>query len=50
MSNFDLVLKNCLLINEDLQTPVDIGIKNDRIEKIASEITEEAKELSLIHI
>ncbi|MDC3108580.1 dihydroorotase [SAR86 cluster bacterium] len=44
MSNFDLVLKNCLLINEDLQTPVDIGIKNDRIEKIASEITEEAKE------
>ena len=44
MSNFDLVLKNCLLINEDEQTPVDIGIKNDRIEKIASEITEEAKE------
>ncbi len=45
MSNFDLVLKNCLLINEDEQTPVDIGIKNDRIEKIASEITEEAKEI-----
>ena len=44
MSNFDLVLKNCLLINEDEQTPVDIGIKNDRIEKIASEITEEAKD------
>ena len=44
MSNFDLVLKNCLLINEDEQKPVDIGIKNDRIEKIASEITEEAKE------
>ena len=44
MSNFDLVLKNCLLINEDKQTPVDIGIKNDRIEKIAGEITEEAKE------
>ena len=44
MSNFDLVLKNCLLVNEDEQTPVDIGIKNDRIEKIASEITEEAKE------
>ena len=43
MSNFDLVLKNCLLINEDKQTPVDIGIKNDRIEKIASEITEDAK-------
>ena len=45
MSNFDLVLKNCLLINEDKQTPVDIGIKNDRIEKIASEITEDAKEI-----
>ena len=45
MSNFDLVLKNCLLINEDEQTPVDIGIKNDRIEKIASEITQEAKEI-----
>ena len=45
MSNFDLVLKNCLLINEDEQTPVDIGIKNDRIEKIASEITEDAKEI-----
>ena len=44
MSNFDLVLKNCLLINEDKQTPVDIGIKNDRIEKIASEITEDTKE------
>ena len=44
MSKFDLVLKNCLLINEDEQTPVDIGIKNDRIEKIASEITEVAKE------
>ena len=45
MSNFDLVLKNCLLINEDKQTPVDIGIKNDRIEKITSEITEDAKEI-----
>ena len=45
MNNFDLVLKNCLLINEDEQTPVDIGIKNDRIEKIASEITEDAKEI-----
>ena len=45
MINFDLVLKNCLLINEDEQTPVDIGIKNDRIEKIASEITEDAKEI-----
>ena len=43
MSNFDLVLKNCLLVNEDEQTPVDIGIKKDRIEKIANEITEEAK-------
>ena len=44
MSNLDLVLKNCLLVNEGQQTPVDIGIKGDRIEKIASEITEDSKE------
>ena len=38
MSNFDLVLKNCLLINDGQESAVDIGIKKDRIEKIASEI------------
>ena len=45
MSNFDLVLKNCLLINEGQETAVDIGIKKDRIEKIASEIREESKQI-----
>ena len=44
MNNLDLVLKNCLLVNEGKQTPVDIGIKGDRIEKIASEITEDSNE------
>ena len=45
MSNFDLVLKNCLLINEGQESAVDIGIKKDRIEKIASEIREESKQV-----
>ena len=45
MSNFDLVLKNCLLINEGQETAVDIGIKKDRIEKIASEIREGSKQV-----
>ena len=45
MSNFDLVLKNCLLINEGQESAVDIGIKKDRIEKIASEIREESKQI-----
>ena len=60
MINFSLVLKNCNLINEGSIFPVDIGIKGDRIEKIASQITSESDEtidlegkyvaLSLIHI
>ena len=45
MSNFDLVLKNCLLINEGQESAVDIGIKKDRIEKIASEIREGSKQV-----
>lgn len=45
MNNFDLVLKNCLLVNEDQQSSVDIGIKEDRIEKIASVITQESKDV-----
>ena len=44
MSNFSLVLKNCNLINEDSIVSVDIGIKNDRIEKIDSQITSESNE------
>ena len=43
MSKLDLVLKNCLLVNEGKQTHVDVGITNDRIEKIASEISSESK-------
>lgn len=45
MSNFDLVLKNCLLINEGQESAVDIGIKKDRIEKIANEIREGSKQV-----
>jgi len=45
MSKLDLVLKNCLLVNEGKQTQVDVGISGDRIEKIASEISSESKEV-----
>ena len=31
MSKLDLVLKNCLLVNEGKQIQVDVGITNDRI-------------------
>ena len=42
---FDLVLKNCTTVNEDKIFESDIGIKGSRIEKIASSIEEEAKEI-----
>ena len=42
MSNFSLILKNCNLVNEDSIHPVDIGIKGDRIEKIASQISSDS--------
>ena len=45
MSKLDLVLKNCLLVNEGKQIEVDVGISDERIEKIASEITSESKEV-----
>ena len=45
MSNFSLVLKNCNLVNEDSISAVDIGIKNDRIEKIATQITSQSDEI-----
>jgi len=45
MSNFSLVLKNCNLVNENSIKEVDIGIKADRIEKIASQISSEADEI-----
>ena len=42
MSNFSLVLKNCNLVNEDSIEAVDIGIKGNRIEKIASQISSDS--------
>ena len=45
MSNFSLVLKNCNLVNEDSISVVDIGINNDRIEKIAPQITSQSDEI-----
>ena len=42
MKDFSLVLKNCNLVNEGIIEQVDIGIKNDRIEKIAKEILDNA--------
>ena len=42
---FDLVLKNCTVVNEDKIFESDIGIKGERIEKIASSISDESKEI-----
>ena len=44
MSNFSLILNNCNLVNDDSIVPVDIGIRGDRIEKIASQISSESSE------
>ena len=41
---YDLVLKNCNVINENVESQVDIAIKNQRIEKIAASITSESSE------
>ena len=43
MSKFDLILKNCNLINENKISEVDIGIKNKRIEKISPQISNECE-------
>ena len=40
---FDIVLKNCTIINENKIFESDIGIKGQRIEKIATSISDEAK-------
>ena len=32
---YDLVLKNCNVVNENVVSEVDIAINNERIEKIA---------------
>lgn len=42
---YDLVLKNCYLVNENRSSEVDIAIRNQRIEKIASNIDCESKEV-----
>ena len=42
---YDLVLKNCNLVNENSSSEVDIAIKNQRIEKIASNIDSGSKEV-----
>ena len=39
---YDLVLKNCNVVNENVESQVDIAIKNERIEKIAAQIDSEA--------
>ena len=45
---YDLVLKNCNVINENVESQVDIAIQNQRIEKIAASIdSESSKELDL---
>ena len=36
---YDLVLKNCNVVNENVVSEVDIGIINERIEKIAGNIS-----------
>ena len=41
---YDLVLKNCNVINENVESQVDIAIKNQRIEKIAASIDSESSE------
>ena len=45
MSKFSLILKNCYLVNENSIKEVDIGIKEDRIEKIARQITSDSDEI-----
>jgi dihydroorotase len=39
----DIVLKNCTIVNENKIFESDIGIKDQRIEKIATSISDEAK-------
>ena len=42
---YDLILKNCNIVNEDSIYESDIAIKNDRIELISTNIEAEAKEV-----
>ena len=41
---YDLVLKNCNVVNENVVSEVDIGINNERIEKIAANISSDARD------
>ena len=41
---YDLVLKNCNVINENVESQVDIAIKNQRIEKISASIDSKSSE------
>lgn len=40
---YDLILKNCNIVNENTIIESDIAIKNNRIELIANSIDSEAK-------
>tara|TARA_Y200000002_G_scaffold128926_1_gene106245 strand:+ start:7335 stop:8669 length:1335 start_codon:yes stop_codon:yes gene_type:complete len=42
---YDLILKNCNVVNENKKFESDIGIKNNRIELIASNISSESKQV-----
>ena len=42
---YDLILKNCKIINENSNIESDIAIKNQRIELISSDINSESKEI-----
>ena len=42
---YDLILKNCTVINENKSFESDIAIKNNRIELISNSIDQESKEI-----
>ena len=47
---YDLVLKNCNVINENVESQVDIAIKNQRIEKIAAVAVNITKVLIIFYL
>ena len=46
---YDLILKNCNIVNENTIIESDIAIKNNRIELIANSIDSEAKNIKDVH-
>ena len=46
---YDLILKNCNIVNENTIIESDIAIKNNRIELIANSIDSEAKNIEDVH-